>query len=266
MSTSTINEYPLSCINEYACIVIGDEILDGHIKDTNLNCIINTLAPIGYSLKEAHIVSDEVDDIANIITAMRKKYSFVITTGGIGPTHDDRTMEGYAKSFECALVPHPVMKEFLFKRPRDTDEKIQAAHKMSILPEGAEVVLLDDRWPLLKMHNCYIMPGVPSICQIVVEKLASILPERNKKYYAECYVSVGEHEYFLWLQNMSTEYPMVSFGSYPLDINDDKRTSQGFLSKMTLSSTDLKAVKTCYAALKDYVSNTSWQTELIPYE
>lgn len=245
-------DFRISTLHEYACIVIGDEILEGHVDESNVPLLISALSSKGYMLREIRIISDQLNDIAESLTQLRKRYSFVITIGGLGPTHDDRTMLGYANSFECETVLHKGMYEFLHRKPRETEEKRQAAIRMSTMPENIELILLDDRWPLLKMHNCYAMPGLPPVCKITIEKLAQILPVQPKRWYAAFFVNIPEHMYATWLSELAIQYATsIEFGSYPLNHIHDK--PKGTDSKISLSGNNRASMDSCFESMISYL-------------
>ncbi len=235
--------------DEYACIIIGDEILDGHVKESNLQVLVSCLYPIGYRLKEVRIISDEMQSIEDCINDLRKRYCFVVTIGGLGATHDDITMAAYAKSFNQKLSLHKEMYDFFHRRPRPTKEMEESAIRMSTLPEGMELVQIDNRWPLLKLENCFALPGLPRICGVTIEKLMSILPKQERIFYRECYVNIYEHQYFMWLQEVAKKWGTTAIGSYPISEHDKA------ISKISVTSRDEKAVEQCFEEIHKHMED-----------
>ncbi len=242
--------------NEYACLVIGDEILSGHVQESNVPYIISALTPHGYALQEVRIVSDAPQDIARHLTELRDAFSFVISLGGLGPTHDDRTMQGYALSFCCDRVLHKEMYDFFMQKPRTTEEQKHAVISMSTMPEAVEVIKLGTGWPLLKIDNCFALPGLPSICEKTVDKLASILPTHKAVQYCEYFVSFAENQFAHWLKELDAKYSTVSIGSYPLENNvkNFAKNTEYARSKITLSSSDEHAFEKCRTELYTYLN------------
>ena len=178
-------EYILSEIHEYACLIIGDEILEGNVIESNSLRLIKALSHNGYVLKESRVIGDDIDKIASTLSALRRTYSFVITTGGIGPTHDDVTFRGIAKSFNVEPIIHTGMLKYFFRKKRKEESQIKAVRQMSTMPEGIELIHFADEWPLLKIENCYIMPGLPSVCNKTIRTLSNILPFQKKRFFSQ---------------------------------------------------------------------------------
>lgn len=252
------DDFQLSKEHEYACIIIGDEILDDHVKESNLSTIITALSIKGYALKETRIISDELVAIATTTRTLQKKYSFVVITGGIGPTHDDKTLEGIALGLEYKTILHKTMYAYCKNRPHTTDKKESAIIKMSTMPKEMEIIEHDNKWPLLKLENCFIMPGLPTICQQTVRKLAQILPQKPRRLYAYFLLNVYEHSFFEWLETLAKRFEhALAIGSYPIDTNEKERDS-GALSKITISGTEEHTLKKCFQEIQEYVCNNDW--------
>ena len=241
---SEINVLPKK--NEYACIIIGDEILDGHVDECNLSVLIHALYPLGYKLQETRIVSDEVESLSVTISEIRNTFNIVITIGGLGATHDDRTMTAFAKSFQQELVVNQEMFHFFHQRPRTTKEMQDAVIRMSTMPKETEIILLDDRWPIIKIDNCFALPGLPSICKLTIEKLVKILPKQDSIFYQECFINIREHQYFSWLETFSQKWKTISIGSYPIQEKGD------IVSKISVTGREKQYVENCYNEIIEY--------------
>lgn len=250
-------KYELSKIHEYACLIIGDEILDGHIAESNLLVLIKNVSHKGYSLKESRFLADDLDQISDALTELRHKFSFVVTVGGIGPTHDDITFQAIAKSFNIDMELNSYMLDFFLQKPRN-EQQMKAVQKMSTMPIGIEFIYLDDTWPLLKKENCFILPGLPSVCHSTIEKLTTILPTQKKRFYASLFTSAREHNYFEWLQALAERYKdTISIGSYPIDVEDALRT-EGIYSKISLTASNDVDGQKCLDEMERYIAPQGW--------
>src|ERR1700712_2354908 len=146
-------------------LVIGDEILSGRTKDKNIGYIAEYLTNIGIDLKEVRVVPDEMDDIIDALNALRRRYAYVFTTGGIGPTHDDITADAVAKALGLELYEDQRIINSMLERlkPEDLNE---SRRRMARIPVGAEHVANPiSKVPGFKIENVIVMAGVPSIMQ-----------------------------------------------------------------------------------------------------
>src|SRR5713101_5538568 len=146
-------------------VVIGNEILSGKTVDSNSAFLARELRQLGVTLKRITVIPDEMDVIAETVRDFHSQFDLVFTSGGVGPTHDDITIEGVARALGRRVIHHPLLetyiREYLNGRPMNA-----AYLKMTEVPEGAE--LLQDnrlRFPTLKLENIYILPGIPEILQ-----------------------------------------------------------------------------------------------------
>ncbi len=158
-----------------AILVIGDEILSGRTKDKNIGYIAEYLTNIGIDLKEVRVVPDEEPEIVAALNALRARYTYVFTTGGIGPTHDDITADCVAKAFGVAIDHDPRAVAML--RERYTPEELNEARlRMARIPAGADLVENPiSRAPGFKLGNVIVMAGVPSIMQAMLDNVAPTL-------------------------------------------------------------------------------------------
>jgi molybdenum cofactor synthesis domain-containing protein len=199
-----------------AILVIGDEILSGRTKDKNIGYIADYLMQIGIDLREVRIVPDVEQEIVDAVNALRARYTYVFTTGGIGPTHDDITADSIAKAFGVGISEHPRAIELLLTRikPEDLNE---ARRRMARIPHGAELV--ENRVstaPGFMIGNVVVMAGVPSIMQAMLDNVTSRL-ETGVKMLMET-VEAGalpEGLYAAGLGAIAEKYPDASIGSYP---------------------------------------------------
>src|SRR5882757_6326397 len=165
-----------------AAVVIGDEILSGRTQDTNTNYIATVLGTIGIDLREARVVPDVEDDIIAAINTLRARYTYVFTTGGIGPTHDDITADAVAKAFGVALPINPEAREMLESRWRQTGTEVNAARlRMARIPEGGSLIVNSvSAAPGFRIGNVHVMAGVPIIMKSMLEAIAPTLKGGKK--------------------------------------------------------------------------------------
>ena len=199
-----------------AVLVIGDEILSGRTKDKNIGYIADYLADIGIDLCEVRVVADEEQDIVDAVNALRRRYTYLFTTGGIGPTHDDITADSVAKAMGVPLYEDERIIKLMLERlkPEDMNE---ARRRMARIPVGAEHVENKiSKVPGFKIENVIVMAGVPSIMQAMLDAVAPRL-ETGAKMIVETLESVGvpEGEYAKGLGEIAASFTGVSIGSYP---------------------------------------------------
>ncbi len=199
-----------------AILVIGDEILSGRTKDKNIGFIADYLADIGIDLCEVRIVADEESDIVDAVNALRKRYTYLFTTGGIGPTHDDITADAVAKAIGVPLYEDQRIINLMLERlkPEDLNE---ARRRMARIPVGAEHVENKiSKVPGFKIENVIVMAGVPSIMQSMMDAVAPRL-QTGARVIVETLESVGlpEGVYAKGLGEIAASFSGVSIGSYP---------------------------------------------------
>jgi molybdenum cofactor synthesis domain-containing protein len=157
-----------------AVLVIGDEILSGRTKDRNIGYIAEYLTSIGIDLREARIVADDIEEIAEAVNALRQRYSYVFTTGGIGPTHDDITADGVALAFGVPVHHDPRAVEIL--KAYLGDRLNEARLRMARMPVGAELIENKaSRVPGWRIENVHVMAGIPSVMQAMLDAVAPTL-------------------------------------------------------------------------------------------
>src|ERR1700691_5994046 len=153
-------------------LVIGDEILSGRTKDKNIGFIAEYLTNIGIDLKEVRVVADEEADIIAALNALRARYTYVFTTGGIGPTHDDITADSVAKAFGVGIDHHPEVVARFRERWGEADLN-EARLRMARIPDGAELIQSATILaPGFKIDDVIVMAGVPTIMQAMMDIVA----------------------------------------------------------------------------------------------
>lgn len=195
-------------------IVIGNEILSGRTRDANIQFLATALGNIGIPLIEVRVIPDMEDEIVSVVNALRSKTTYVFTTGGIGPTHDDITAVCIAKAFGVSLVRHQPSVE---KMELHYGDRLNAARlKMADLPEGSEPIETRiTSAPGFRMENVYVMAGVPSIAQAMFDVVAPSLAHGDPVLSRFVEAHMGEGDLADALTEIQTAHPDVDIGSYP---------------------------------------------------
>jgi molybdenum cofactor synthesis domain-containing protein len=226
-----------------AIILIGNEILSGKVTDLNAAYLCRELRTLGVDVRKISVIADDVGLIAQEVAEFAKRYEFVFTSGGVGPTHDDVTIEGVAKGLGVRVVEHPTLVsrlEQLYRRPLN-----DARLKMAQVPDGAELLADELLFPVIAVNNLYIFPGVPEIFR---EKFDAIKERfRDQPFHlVNVYVRIGEGTLATYLNELLSRYPNLLLGSYPDFSNPDYKV------KVTLESKDRDYLN---QALKEFVES-----------
>jgi FAD synthetase len=231
-------------------IIIGNEVLSGKTQDTNSHFLCVELRRLGVEVQKISTIPDEIDLIGEEVAYFSKRFDFVFTTGGVGPTHDDVTIEGIAQGFSVAVVRHPEIENRM--RQRLGGDVNEARLRMANVPEGAVLLATEALFaPVVNIHNVYIFPGIPRI----LEERFHAIKERflGAPYFLKnVFVRYGEGVIASALNDLLAKFPHLLLGSYPvLDLPDYK-------VKVTLESKDSSyldnALETLIASLpKDAV-------------
>ncbi len=204
-----------------AILVIGDEILSGRTKDKNIGYIAEYLTTIGVDLKEVRVVADEEDAIVAAVNALRQRYTYVFTTGGIGPTHDDITADCIAKAFGVPIDLDPRAVAIMRERFSEADLN-EARLRMARIPHGADLVLNKvSKAPGFWIGNVIVMAGVPSIMQAMLDDVAPKLKTGTKMLSVSVRADAREGDIGGPLAEVAKAHPGTSIGSYPFF--DDQR-------------------------------------------
>jgi molybdenum cofactor synthesis domain-containing protein len=198
-----------------AVLVIGDEILSGRTKDTNIATIARHLTSIGIRLHESRVVADDETAIIAALDALRGKYDYVFTTGGIGPTHDDITTDAVARAFGVAVETNlravAMMREFF-----PGSELTPSRMRMTRIPVGAELIENSiSRAPGFMIGNVIVMAGVPRIMAVMLEAVTPRLRTGNKLLSLSIHSPELESSIADYLSKTQIEFPDVMMGSYP---------------------------------------------------
>jgi len=223
-------------------LVIGNEILTGKVRDENAPYLIQELRKNGVDVERVHIIPDIVDTIASEVREFSQRYDYVLTSGGVGPTHDDVTMESIAAAFDTKLVVHKRMEEML-REALKGQEPNASQMKMCELPAGASLIETPGLWfPLVFIENVYIFPGIPRLLQVKFEESRHRfvgVPVFLRKVFTQCV----ESDIAQALNELLEEFPELMLGSYPKIGNPDHRTM------LTLESRDRDYVERAVVSL-----------------
>jgi molybdenum cofactor synthesis domain-containing protein len=204
-----------------AILVIGDEILSGRTKDKNIGYIAEYLTNIGVDLREVRIVADEEAAIIEALNVLRERYTYVFTTGGIGPTHDDITADSVAKAFGVAIDVDPRARALLLTRIAEKDLN-EARLRMARIPAGADLILNKvSAAPGFRIGNVHVFAGVPAIMQAMLDEVAPTLKTGARMQSQTMRADLREGDIGSELGAVAKAHPEVVIGSYPFF--DDKR-------------------------------------------
>jgi molybdenum cofactor synthesis domain-containing protein len=204
-------------------LVIGDEILSGRTKDKNIGFIAEYLTNIGIDLKEVRVVADDEADIIAALDALRGRYSYIFTTGGIGPTHDDITADAVAKAFGVGIDHHPDVVARFRERFQGAGELNEARLRMARIPDGAELIQSATILaPGFKIGNVIVMAGVPSIMQAMMDIVAPKLKSGVRMLSDSVRANAREGDIGGPLREIASAHPDTIIGSYPFQDEDKK--------------------------------------------
>jgi len=232
-----------------ALLVIGDEILSGRTKDKNIGYIAEYLTAIGIDLKEVRVVPDEEAEIVAALNALRARYTYVFTTGGIGPTHDDITADAVAKAFGVSIDYDPRAVEILRARLAQTGGVMNEARmRMTRLPAGAELVLNKvSAAPGFKIGNVIVMAGIPTVMQAMLEYIGPTLKTGAKMLSETVRADCREGDIGTELGAIAKEHPEVIIGSYPF--MDENQRPNAHVVVRSRDPYKLATVKTAVKAM-----------------
>ena len=199
-----------------AVLVIGDEILSGRTQDKNVAQIATWLNVQGIRLREARVVADVEEDIIAALHALQTSYDYVFTTGGIGPTHDDITVDAISKALGVAVVVHPDARAVLERYYESRGGLNEGRLRMARVPEGAD--LIPNRYsgaPGIRIGNLFIMAGVPHITAGMLDALTGTLEGGDPVLSAQIGCWVAESEIAELLLSTERAHAGSQIGSYP---------------------------------------------------
>ena len=229
-----------------AVLLIGDEILSGRTKDKNLGFIADYLVGLGIDLKEARCVADDEDDIVAAVNALRARYTYVFTTGGIGPTHDDITADAVAKAFDVPIGHDPravgVLTRYFKEIGREPNE---ARLRMARVPQGATLIEnAVSKAPGFRIENVFVMAGVPKVMNAMMDAIAPTLERGVPMQSRTVALQGGEGDVAKPLGEIQSRYADVFIGSYPFE------GATGFATNLVVRSRNPEALAKAEAEVK----------------
>jgi FAD synthetase len=224
-----------------AIIVIGNEILSGKVQDTNAAFLAKELRVLGVSLQRILVIPDELDVIADAVRTYQPAFDVLFTSGGVGPTHDDVTIAGVALGLGRSVLRHPVLEEKI--REYSGDKVSEARLKMAEIPEGAELVFAGSLdFPILRVENIYILPGIPELFRdkfLAMKSRFAVDPYFMRVIYTRAI----ESSIARYLNATLEAFPLLQLGSYP------KLSDPEYRVRVTLESKDRNYVDRAFAHL-----------------
>jgi len=218
-----------------AALVIGNELLSGKIEEANVHVLARALREIGIELRRVVMVLDDIDVIAREVKELSETHDWVFTSGGVGPTHDDVTVHAVARAFGVEVVEEPTLAAMLREHYQDrcTDGHLQ----MALVPEGASLEAHDSvRWPTIRLHNTWLLPGVPEIFRmklaVVIDRLAGGVGFVSRAVFTK----MDEGDLKPLLDQIVERFPDVGVGSYP------KWQDPTYKTKLTFDGRDPRRV------------------------
>jgi molybdenum cofactor synthesis domain-containing protein len=204
-------------------LVIGDEILSGRTKDKNIGYIAEILTGVGVDLTEVRVVRDDEAAIIEALDALRHRYTYVFTTGGIGPTHDDITADCVAKAFGVGIDHHPEAVALLRERMAQTGTEMNEARmRMARIPLGADLIRNKvSAAPGFRIGNVHVFAGVPAIMQAMLDEVLPTLKTGARMLSESVRADLREGDIGSELGAIAKQHPDVTIGSYPFF--DEKR-------------------------------------------
>ncbi|WP_425432898.1 competence/damage-inducible protein A [Hartmannibacter diazotrophicus] len=233
-------------------LVIGDEILSGRTLDTNSGTIAAWLTELGIDLKEMRVVSDDMDAIVEAVNALRSRYTYVFTTGGIGPTHDDITADSIAKAFGVGIDVDPRARAILATNYARPEDLTPARLRMARIPDGAD--LIDNpisKAPGFRIGNVHVMAGVPKIMEAMLISIEPTLAGGSKMLSETIECPFPEGTIGDPLAAVQAAHPGVSIGSYP------RYVDTGYFTLLVVRSRDSAALAAAANAVRAMIEDLS---------
>jgi molybdopterin-biosynthesis enzyme MoeA-like protein len=220
-----------------AALIIGNEILSGKVAEANVVELARTLRLMGVRLCRVLMVEDDLAVIAEELSRLRQTYNVVFTSGGVGPTHDDMTIEAVARSFGVAVVEDAKTRALI---EHIYGERTTPGHlRMARIPEGAcQLTLPDMPWPTTMIGNVWVLPGVPEVFRSKLAVVRTCLTGGHCFHTRTAYLTVDEPELVALLDQLVLAHPEVLIGSYPVWSNPEYRT------RITFDGADRDQVQT----------------------
>jgi molybdenum cofactor synthesis domain-containing protein len=225
----------------FALIIIGNEILSGRTQDTNTSWLARCLSHYGQSLKQVSIIEDDEAAIVDTVNRTRARFDRVITSGGLGPTHDDITADSLAKAFQRSIAVDPradsLLRDYYASHDRPYTE---ARRRMARIPQGADLIHNPlTAAPGFRLDNVFALAGVPSIFQAMAEEVLNThlkLPRQSDLIQGSLLLHSGESAFAEDMRQLQNDNPHILIGSYP------RMTDKGFEVEIVLRGSDRAAI------------------------
>jgi molybdenum cofactor synthesis domain-containing protein len=213
-----------------AALVIGDEILSGTVQEANVAALAVALRGLGVLLRRVVVVMDDIETIANEVTALSKTHDWLFTSGGVGPTHDDVTVEAIAKAFGVPVVSSPEMEAMLRAHYK---ERCTPGHlRMALMPEGASLEVTGEiTWPTIRLANTWLFPGIPEVFRMKLPVALAHIGAGQAYVSHAAFVRMEEGDLKATIDRAVGEFPDVAIGSYPKWFDPSYKTKVTFDSR-----------------------------------
>lgn len=199
-----------------AALVIGNELLSGKVEEANVHVLARALRGLGIELRRVVMVLDDIDVIAREVKELAAAHDWLVTSGGVGPTHDDVTVHAVAKAYGRAVVEEPTLAAMLREH---YGERCTPGHlQMALVPQGAALEAHDSvRWPTIRVENTWLLPGVPEIFRMKLAVVVDRIGERGVAAFVTraVYTKMDEGDLKPLLDGIVERFPDVGVGSYP---------------------------------------------------
>ena len=241
-----------------AMLAIGDELLSGRTKDKNIGHLATMLTAVGIELKEVRIVADEEDDIVAALNALRDRYTYVFTSGGIGPTHDDITADAVSKAFGVPCIHDPRAMELLaVSYAARNMEFNETRQRMARMPEGSELIANKvSVAPGFIIGNVHVMAGVPSVFETMLDEVLPALRTGTILKSQAIHCPFGEGIIGGPLRDIQKAHPGTIIGSYP------KMVDGGYAVELIVRSKDDAAIEAAAQDIREMLKALHSSTNL----
>jgi len=233
-----------------AILAIGDELLSGRTKDKNIGHLAELLTLSAIDLREVRIVADDEEAIVDALNALRSRYDYVFTSGGIGPTHDDITADAVAKAFGVPCIFDPEAMQLLAEMYKRREmEFTEARQRMARMPQGSRHIANPvSTAPGFIIGNVYVMAGVPQVFQAMVDNVLPTLRSGAKMLSRAVPCPFGEGDMGTLLGAVQKAHPETSIGSYP------KYDGQRFSTEIVVRAHDEHALNAAADAVIEMIA------------
>lgn len=228
-----------------AFLLIGNELLSGKVQEANLAELAKLLRRLGVDFQRAVMVQDDIETIVREVRSLRETHDWVFTSGGVGPTHDDVTIEAVSRAFGRRVVVDAVLESQIRTHYGD---RVKEGHlRMALVPEGAALEVTEAvPWPVVRVENTWVLPGVPEAFRRKLEVIEAVWPTVagvSEPFLSRAvFVKLDEGELMPLLEKVVTAYPAISVGSYP------KWFDPSYKTKLTFDGKDALELETAVSA------------------